>query len=354
MARPVWSGFLTFGLVSIPVGLFPATQDLTVHFHQIHRGTSHRIRYRKVDEVTGEEVDPADIVHGFPLGGGEYVTLTRDELRDAAPGRSETIEISDFVDLTDIDPVHFRQSYYLAPRGGGADRAYALLRQAMRQTGKLGVATLVLRDKEHLVALRPGADALILETMYFADEIRDAARELDSLPRDVSFGQRELDAAQQLIRSLTAPWSPGEYRNTYRDRVLELVDRKREGKTLVVERRPPESNVVDLAAALEASLARSAGRRARASSDAAAASAGRASPDTPDDSAARPAAGGSARRRNAKQPADQGWDPADLEAMSKSELAALAAEAHVPGRSKMTKAQLVAAIADPSAPRRVS
>src|SRR5258708_6119381 len=132
MARSIWSGFLTFGLVSVPVGLYPATADQTIHFHQLHRGTSNRIRYKKVDEASGEEVDAADIVNGFDVGGGEYVVVTREELKEVAPGRSETIEISDFVDLDQIDPVFFRQTYYLAPRGKGADRAYALLRQALR------------------------------------------------------------------------------------------------------------------------------------------------------------------------------------------------------------------------------
>lgn len=339
MARSVWSGFLTFGLVSIPVGLYPATQDLTVHFNQIHRGTSHRIRYRKVDEVTGEEVSSADIVNGYHLGGDEYVTLARDELRQAAPGKSGTIEISDFVDLPDIDPVYFRQSYYLAPRGKGADRAYALLRQVMGDTDKVGIATLVLRDKEHLVAVRPGSDALVLQTMHFADEIRDAAAELDGLPREVSFGRRELDAAKQLVESLAAPWSPEDYRNTYRERVMELIDRKREGKTIVVEQEQQESNVVDLAAALEASLARSGDED----------STRRRSPSGRSDTAVR-----SARGRGRKQPADRGRDPGDLDAMSKSDLRDLAAELAVPGRSKMTKAQLVAAIVDPSARRRVS
>ena len=123
MARSIWSGFLSFGLVNVPVGLYPATADQTIHFNQLHKGTSHRIRYKKVDEVTGDEVATQDIVNGFPLGGGEYVVVTRDELKEAAPGKSETIEISDFVDLDEIDPVHFRQTYYLAPRAARARTA---------------------------------------------------------------------------------------------------------------------------------------------------------------------------------------------------------------------------------------
>ena len=256
MARSIWSGFLSFGLVNVPVGLYPATADQTIHFNQLHKGTSHRIRYKKVDEVTGDEVKTEDIVNGFPLGGGEYVVVTRDELKEAAPGKSETIEISDFVDLGEIDPVHFRQTYYLAPRGKGADRAYALLRQAMDETGKIGIATMVLRDKEHLVAVRPGDDVLILETMYFADEIRSPSEELETLPKDASFQGRELDVAKRLVESLTVPWAPEDYRNTYRARVEELIEHKREGEAVVFEAERPKSNVIDLMAALEASVAK--------------------------------------------------------------------------------------------------
>jgi DNA end-binding protein Ku len=256
MARSIWSGFLSFGLVSVPIGLYPATADQTIHFNQLHKGTSHRIRYKKVDEVTGAEVPNTDIVSGYDLGGGEYVVVTREELKEVAPGKSEAIEISDFVDLDQIDPVHFRQTYYLAPRGKGADRAYALLRQAMHETGKVGIATMILRDKEHLVAVRPGADVLILETMYFADEIRSPMEELDTLPQDATFSGRELDVAKKLIESLTVPWSPEDYHNTYRDRVAELMERKRAGMAIVFEAERPKSNVIDLMAALEASVAK--------------------------------------------------------------------------------------------------
>src|SRR5713226_5076648 len=255
MARSIWSGFLSFGLVSVPVGLYTATADQTIHFNQLRNGTSHRIRYKKVDEVTGEEVPNADIVNGFDLGGGDYVVVTREELKDIAPGKSETIEISDFVDLDRIDPVHFRQTYYLAPRGKGADRAYALLRQAMDEAGKVGIATLILRDKEHLVAVRPGEDVLILETMYFADEIRTPREEIDSLPDDVSFEGRELEVAKKLVESLTVDWSPEDYHNTYRARVEELIEQKRAGQSVVFEEERPKSNVIDLMSALEASIA---------------------------------------------------------------------------------------------------
>src|ERR1700759_1883535 len=180
MARALGTGFVSFGRVSVRVGLFRATEDQTVHFNQINKKTGNRIRYRKVDEVTGDEVPAADIINGHDMGDGEYVLVTKEELKDAAPGKSELMEIDDFVDLDAIDPIYFRSSYYLAPRGMGADRAYSLPRQAMEEPGKIGIATLVLRDKEHLVAIRPADDVLIVETMHFPAEIRDPIEELET------------------------------------------------------------------------------------------------------------------------------------------------------------------------------
>jgi DNA end-binding protein Ku len=327
MARSMWSGFLSFGLVSVPVGLYSATADQTIHFNQLHKGTSNRIRYKKVDEVTGDEVPNSDIVNGYDLGGGEYVVVTKDELKEVAPGKSETIEISDFVDLDRIDPVHFRSTYYLAPRGKGADRAYALLRQAMRETGKVGIATLILRDKEHLVAVRPGEDVLILETMYFADEIRSPSEELESLPKDVTFAGRELEVAKKLVESLSVEWSPEDYHNTYRARVEEVIERKRDGRAVVVEKERPKSNVIDLMAALEASVARTGETRAAEGAEAAAPG---------EDQPAAPA----------------GEAGQDLDGMTKGELLARAAELDIPGRSKMTKPELIEAIGAAAAPKR--
>ena len=296
MARALWTGFVSFGLVSVPVGMFRATNDQTVHFNQIHKGTSHRIRYKKVDEVTGEEVPAEDIVNGYDPGDGEYVIVTKEELKDAAPGKSELIEISDFVDLASIDPVHFRASYYLAPRGKGADRAYSLLRQAMQETNKIGIATLVLRDKEHLVAIRPGEDALILETMYFPAEIRSASEELDTPAGAGHLRGRELEVAKTLVESLTVDWQPDRYQNTYRARIEELIESKRQGNAVVPKIDPkPKTNVVDLMSALEASVA-----------------------------------------RTTSAPA--------LEELTKTELLSLAADFDIAGRSTMNKAELVAAL----------
>jgi DNA end-binding protein Ku len=332
MARAMWTGFLSFGLVNVPVGMYSATTDQTVHFNQLHKGTSHRVRYKKVDEATGEELELSDIVNGYEISSGEYVVVTKEEMKEAAPGKSDTIEISDFVGLDEIDPKFFRQTYYLAPKGKGADRAYALLRQAMRDANKVGVATVVLRDKEHLVAVRPADDVLILETMFFEDEIRDARAELDTLPpADVEFQDREVDIARQLIDALTTEWDPARYQNTYRERIEELIERKREGKAIVFETETPKSNVVDLMAALEASIARTGKVTARA-------------PGAEERVAARAA---TATRHVHKVSIP----------LTKDELLAQAKERGLKVSSKMTKGELEQLLADgdePAAPSRRS
>jgi DNA end-binding protein Ku len=327
MARSLWTGFLSFGLVNVPVGLYSATRDQTLHFNQLHKGTSHRIRYKKVDEVTGEEVDNDQIVSGYEVGDDEYVVLDKEELKEAAPGRSEQIEITDFVDLDEIDPMYFRQTYYLAPRGKGSDRAYALLRQAMGEKSKVGIATLVLRDKEHLVAVRPGDNVLIVETMYFSDEIREAKSELDSLPEDVEFKGRELDIAKQLVESLSTKWAPEKYKNTYRERVEELIEQKRKGREVVIHHETaPRSNVIDLMEALEASVA-----RAKES----------------DVATAEPA-----KKEPVKAVSKSANVQQQFEGMTKAELLERAAELELQGRSKMSKPELVDALTDLEAKRR--
>jgi DNA end-binding protein Ku len=325
MARALWTGFVSFGLVSVPVGMFRATEDQTVHFNQINKSTGHRIRYKKVDEITGEEVNASDIVNGHDMGDGEYVIVTKDELKDAAPGKSELMEISDFVDLKSIDPVYFRQSYYLAPRGKGADRAYSLLRQAMQETNKIGIATLILRDKEHLVAIRPAEDVLILETMYFPAEIREPSEELETLPGKVSFEGRELTVAKTLVESLTVDWEPERYHNTYRSRIEALIEAKRDGKAVVAKTEKPKTNVVDLMSALEASVART--------------SKGGGKPPKPSKSAA------------ARAPKN-GGSGEPLEKLSKAKLSALAAEFEIEGRSSMNKDDLVSALNDAGAAKK--
>ncbi len=253
--RTIWKGALSFGLVNIPVGLYPATSDKSIHFNQFEEGTSDRIRYKKVNERTGQEVPQDRIVRGFDLGGGEYVVLSDEELETAEPKKSRQVEISDFVGLSDIDPVYFRSSYYLAPEGAGADKAYALLRQAMADAGKVAIATLVMRNKEYLVAIRPEEDALALHTMYFADEVRSPDRDLE-LPDTGDVSDRELSMAHLLIESMESEWDPARYHDTYREKVEALVEEKRNGHEIVVQAGPePPAKVVDLMDALNASIA---------------------------------------------------------------------------------------------------
>jgi DNA end-binding protein Ku len=255
MARAIWSGSIGFGLVNVPVGLFSATEDKTVHFNQFEKGTDARVRNKRVNEKTGKEVAYDDIVKGYDLGDGRHVIVTPEELEEVEPGRSSTIEITDFVDAADIDPVFYRKSYYLAPNSDDAARPYGLLLQAMEKAGRIGIATLVMRSKQYLAAIRPNGRVLVLETMYFGDEVRDPADELPSIPRRASFPDKDLKTAVGLIDALTTDWEPSNYTDTYRDRVLQLVQAKGKGREVVADDdTEPEAEVLDLMEALRRSV----------------------------------------------------------------------------------------------------
>jgi DNA end-binding protein Ku len=265
MPRTIWKGSLNFGLVNVPVGVYPATQDKTIHFNQFESGTSDRIRYKKVNERTGQEVPGGDIVKGVDLGGGEYVILTDEELASAEPVRSKLIEITDFVDLDEIDPVYFRSTYYLAPEGDGANKAYALLRQVMRDANKIAIGTFVMRNKEYPVAIRPDDDVLKLETLYFSDEIRSPTKELPELPNATEVSKREVDMALLLLESMESEWDPARYHDTHRQKVEALIEEKRQGHDVLegVEA-GPKTNVVDLMEALSASVKSAKSSRSKA------------------------------------------------------------------------------------------
>ncbi len=255
MARTIWKGALSFGLVNVPVGLYPATQDKAIHFNQLEEGTSDRIRYKKVNERTGNEVDNDQIVKGYDLGGGEYVILTDEELESAEPERTRLIDISDFVDQDEIDPIYYRTTYYLAPEGEAGEKAYALLRQAMRDSKKIAIGTIVMRNKEYPVAIRPDDNVLNLETMYFADEIRSPGKDLPELPSSKQLTKREVSMAEQLIESMESEGDPGKYHDTHREKVEDLIEAKRQGNEVVVRVAAPEpTKVVDLMDVLSASI----------------------------------------------------------------------------------------------------
>jgi DNA end-binding protein Ku len=341
MARPIWTGTLGFGLVSVPTALCSATEDHSVHFHQLEEGTADRIRYRRVNERTGEEVTRDRIVRGLDVGSGEYLVLSDDELDAIAPQRSTTIEIVDFVDLSEIDPVYYDTTYYLAPRGDAAARAYALLRAAMEQTQKVGIALFVLRGKERVVAVRPQRRTLAMQTMYFADEVRDPQVEIPDLPGEAALGERELTAACMLIESLTTTWDPARYQSTYRHQLQELIDRKRHGETIEVAAPAPQrAEVVDLVEALQASIdasnARARGTQARGARGTHARARGK-------------RRGRAAARHERREDATRRTTPAaptegDVGAMTKADLRALASELGISGRSRMAKDELEDAV----------
>nr|WP_223281353.1 Ku protein [Streptomyces sp. San01] len=255
MARAVWGGALTFGLVSLPVQLFTATDSHTIHFHQLERGTSDRVRNQRVNERTGKEVPLDAIVKGYDVG-DEYVLVEPDELEDIAPGRSKVLEVVGFVDLDDVEPIFFDKTYYLGPKGKDYAKTYALLTQAMDRQKRAAIATFVMRNREYLVAVKAEAGMLTLHTLHWADEIRDP-RKIETIPDEIKVDQRELRMAEQLIDALSMEWKPEEFHDTYRDEVAKLVEAKRTGKTIDKTEPPAEStNVVDLMEALRASVER--------------------------------------------------------------------------------------------------
>jgi DNA end-binding protein Ku len=255
MPRAIWSGSISFGLVNVPVKLFTAVQPKDVRFNQLEAGTNARIKQKRVSAQTGEEVSYDNIVKGYEIAPDRYVVITPEELEALDPKATHSIDIEDFVDLDQIDPIFFERPYYLVPESGGT-KAYALLRDAMRDSGKVGIARLVLRTKQYLAAIRPLGDALVLETLLYGDELVDHDALEQPAEGEVEVSDRELKIARQLIESLTDDFDPDKYRDEYRERVLELIERKAEGQEVVLQEAAAEetAEVVDLMAALEASL----------------------------------------------------------------------------------------------------
>ncbi|HET8784603.1 MAG TPA: Ku protein [Candidatus Limnocylindrales bacterium] len=256
MARSMWSGAISFGLVNVPIKLYSAVSKKTVRFHQLNGETGNRIQQKRVDPETGEEVPYEQIVKGFELTKDRYVVITPDEMDALDPEKTRTVDIEDFVDLADIDPIYYDHPYYLVPDKGAA-KAYGLLLNAMEASGKVAIARVVLRSKEQLVAIRPAGELLMMETMIFADEVVPHD-DLDDLPdaKDLKVSEREVKMAQQLIDSLSSEFEPEKYRDEYRDKVLDLIERKAQGEEIAVQpEAPAPAKVPDLMAALEASLA---------------------------------------------------------------------------------------------------
>jgi DNA end-binding protein Ku len=257
MPRAIWSGTISFGLLNVPVKLYSAVSRKQVSFRELRQSDGSRIRHKRVAESDGKEVDYEDIVKGYEIGPEQYVVMTRDELEELDPKKTRAIEIQDFVDIEAIDPIYFDHPYYLGP-DKGSERAYALLAKAMAERGKVAIARFVLRNREHLSAIRSDGKVLAMATMRFADEVVKAD-ELDGvIPDDVEEPQkREIEMAGALIDQLTSDFEPDRYRDEYREELLELIESKARGEKIVesVSEEPKPTKAPDLMAALEESLA---------------------------------------------------------------------------------------------------
>jgi DNA end-binding protein Ku len=255
MVRPVWSGVISFGLVSVPVKAYPAVRDHDVHFHQIDKGSGSRIRNRKVSAKTGREVGNADIEMGFETSKGRYVTFSKPELDDLRPASTRAVEVSDFVSLDDIDPIYYERTYWLAPADDAAARPYQLLRAAMEDRGLVAIGTVVMRNKQYLTAIRPLDGALAMSTMRFADEVVPRS-EVDGVPdRRTKPDPKMLRMANQLVDSLTTDWDPRRYHDTFTEELRERIQAKRAGRKLEIEPdEGAEPKVIDLMQALEDSV----------------------------------------------------------------------------------------------------
>ena len=264
MARAIWSGSISFGLLNVPVKLYSAVARRGISLREIRESDGARIRHRRVAEGTDEEVPYEKIVKAFEISPDRYVPLSRNELASLDPRKTRAIEVQDFVEIAEIDPIYFDSPYYLGP-AEGAEKAYSLLAKAMEESGKVAIARFVFRNKEHLAAIRPGDGVLTLTTMRFADEVVPPSELDDVLPAEQpKVGRREVQMAEQLIDSLTRSFDPGAYRDEYREELLALIERKAAGEEVVAAPEVEERKATrapDLMAALEESIAAVQGKR---------------------------------------------------------------------------------------------
>jgi DNA end-binding protein Ku len=312
MARSLWTGSISFGLVNVPVALYSAVRDLDVHFRQLHEKDGAPIDTRRFCSEEDREVAFDDIGHGYDLDDGKQVVLTDDDLAAAAPRKTRTIDIEGFVDVADVDPIYFDHPYFLAPVGEaeGNLRAYQLLVEVMASTDRAALGRFVMRTKEYLVLVRVRDERLALTTMRFHDEVRPAK---DIAPGGRKPAKAQLGAAKQLIEALSADWDPGQYHDRYRERLLEVIERKRKGKRITVPDTTPEDAGAppDIMAALKASLD-------------------------------RVRAGGAGAGEGDGNGGAHGGD--DLDGLSRDELYERAQDVEIPGRSSMTKKELIDAL----------
>ena len=268
MARPVWTGSISFGLVNVPVKAYTAVRDHDVHFHQLDKRSGARIRNKKVSAKSGREVETDDIEMGFEVSDGRYVTFDKGELDELRPTSTKAIDVTDFVALEEVDPIYYERTYWLGPDGDPAKRAYQLLLAAMEDSGRVGIGTVVMRNKQYLAAIRPLDGALAMSTMRFADEVV-ARKDVDGVPdRRSKPAPKELALAKQIVDSLAGEWNPERYHDTFTEELRDRIAAKEKGKE-IVEEEPVEQDakIVDLFEALEASVkdAKKARRSSRSS-----------------------------------------------------------------------------------------
>lgn len=250
--RTIWKGAISFGLINIPVKLFPATENKAVKFNYIHKECNSPINYQKICPVCNREVSQEEIVRGFEYEKGRFVILNEEDLENLPTKTTKTVDIIDFVDLAGIDPIYFSKPYYLAP-GEGGQKAYLLLRESMKQTGKIAVAKVTIRSTENLVCLRTYENSIMMETMYYPDEIR-SAQMLPELNVDLPLHENEIKMANQLINNLSGTFDPQKYKSDYRESLMKLIEAKVAGEQIEVPPTAQPGNVVDLMEALKASL----------------------------------------------------------------------------------------------------
>jgi DNA end-binding protein Ku len=254
MGRPVWKGAITFGLVTIPVGLHSAVERKDeLSFRLLHEKDGSRIDYKRFCEAEAVEVPWSEIVKGYEFEKGQYVVITDGDFDKARVPATQMIQISDFVPADSIDVLYFDQPYYVAPSGRGSEKAYALLRDALAETERVGIGTLVLRQREHLVAVQPAGDVLAVTTVRWAHEVR-SAKDLDLPAKREGWNDKEMKLAKQLIEALESDWAPDKYQDTYRDVLMDVIRKKIEGEEIEAPKIPKPPRVVSLARALEQSL----------------------------------------------------------------------------------------------------
>jgi DNA end-binding protein Ku len=256
----MWKGSISFGLVNIPVKMFAATEDRDIRFKTLHRKCKGPVKNERVCPACNEEIGPDDTVKGFEYEPGRFVIIEEKDLDAIRPPTARTVEILDFVNLSEIDPIYYEKSYYLSPQENTGGKAYSLLRQAMNDTGRIAIARITIRDKQSLAVLRVLDNILVLETIFFPDEVRSPAL-VPGIPENVTIDEREISMANQLIENLTAEFKPEKYKDEYRESLMELIRKKAEGKEIVTAPEEPQHNVIDLMAALQASLQRTADMR---------------------------------------------------------------------------------------------